>query len=102
MIETDEIRSLFFNTQEFGVTSTITSRSSGAEVDVNGIFDSQYLNLDLGAGSVTTSDLQFMCRTSDVVDFTQGDRVVIDEVTYEISDMQADGTGITVLKLHRV
>ena len=102
MIETDEIRSLFFNTQEFGTTSKIVSNSTGEEVEVNGIFDSQYLNLDLGAGSVTTSDLQFMCRTSDVQNFTQGDTVEIAGTTYEISDVQADGTGITVLKLHRV
>lgn len=102
MIESNADRLAFFNTQEFGVTAKVASNSSGAESEIVGIFDSQYLNLDLGAGSVSTSDLQFMCRTSDVTNFTQGDTVEIESVRYEISDVQPDGTGVTVLKLHRV
>lgn len=101
MIESNADKLAFFNTQEFGVTSKITSDSSGIECDVVGIFDNQYLNLDLGAGSVSTSELQFMCRTSDVSHVTQGDKLELDGVNYEITDLQNDGTGMTVLKLHR-
>jgi len=102
MIESNADRLAFFNPEEFGVTATITSSSSGSESDVVGIFDSNYLNLDLGSSSVTTSDLQFMCRTMDVSAFTQGDTLVLNGTTYEITDVQEDGTGVTVLKLHKV
>lgn len=102
MIESSADKLAFFNPAEFGVTATLTSSSAGAESDVVGIFDAQYLNLDLGAGSVSTSDLQFMCRTEDVEEFTQGDRLNLNEVNYEITDVQHDGTGVTVLKLHKV
>ena len=101
MIESNADKLAFFNLNEFGVTSKITSNSSGGESDVVGIFDSQFLSLDLGAGSVSTSELQFTCRTCDVSNYTQGDRLTLEGVGYEITDVQNDGTGMTVLKLHR-
>jgi hypothetical protein len=102
MIESNVDRLAFFNPDEFGVGAILTSSSSGSECEVVGIFDNQHLSLDLGAGTVSTSELQFMCRTSDVVGYTQGDKLDLDGVSYEITDVQADGTGITTLKLHRV
>lgn len=101
MIESNADRLTFFNPDEFGVGAILTSSSSGSEREVVGIFDNQHLSLDLGAGSVSTSELQFMCRTSDAVGFTQGDTLDMDGVVYEITDVQPDGTGITVLRLHR-
>ena len=102
MIESNADRLSFFNPQEFGVSVKLTSSSSGVESDVYGIFDSQYFNLDLGVSAVSSSDLQFTCRTADVCDYTQGDQLTLNSVTYEIIDVQEDGTGITVLKLHKV
>ena len=102
MIESSADRLAFFNPQEFGVTATLASNSTGVECEVLGVFDSQYFNLDLGMGGVTSSDLQFTCRTADVSDFTQGDTFTLEGVNYEITDVQHDGTGITVLKLHKV
>lgn len=106
MIESAADRLAFFNPEEFGVTATLASGSSGGgEIDVVGIFDNQFLSLDLGAGSVTTSEPQFTCRTDDVKseDFTaaQGDTLTLDEVVWEVVDIQHDGTGVTVLRLHR-
>jgi hypothetical protein len=104
-VESAQDRLAFFSLNEFGATSTIASSSSGQELDVVGIFDNQFLSLDLGAGSVTTSEPQFTCRTDDVKseDFTanQGDTLTLDEVVWEIVDIQHDGTGMSVLRLHR-
>lgn len=100
-IESAQDRLGFLELDEFGVTSIITSSSSGQEFEVVGIFDNTYLNLDLGMGSVSTSEPQFMCRTEDVTCITQGDTLVIDSVSWKITDVQHDGTGMTVLKLHK-
>lgn len=102
MIESAADRLAFFNPQEFGVTSKITSNSSGSEFEVIGVFDNQFLSLDLGMGAVSTSELQFTCRTQDVISIEQGDILELEGVSYQITNLMADGTGITVLKLHRV
>jgi hypothetical protein len=101
MIETAADRQMFLNSQEFGITARLVSDSSGAERELNGIFDAAHFSLDLGAGSVSTRELQFTCATEDTEGFTQDDVLEIAGVRYVIADLQPDGTGITVLKLNR-
>jgi len=48
---------------------------------------------------VTSSDPQFVCRTSDVSSAAEGDALVTGSVDYTIRDVIDDGTGMTTLML---
>ncbi|HIN91344.1 MAG TPA: hypothetical protein EYM99_00820 [Alphaproteobacteria bacterium] len=52
-----------------------------------------------GRVGVTATDLQFVCRTSDVSSAAEGDALVTGSVNYTIRDVIDDGTSMTTLTL---
>lgn len=98
-VESDNDRLSFLALEEFGVSATITSNSSTREVQ--GIFDNGHYQIDNGYSVVTTTEPQFLCRDIDIVGVAQGDAVVVSGINWSIVDLMPDGTGMTLLRLHK-
>lgn len=98
-VETAAIRQSLMS--DFGTTATFT-HSGSAAVSVVGIFDNNYEALDVG-GSVSFAVQQprFLCPTSDISLADEGDVLVVDAVTYNVTVVMADGTGFTELQLEK-
>jgi Phage Head-Tail Attachment len=98
-VESESDRLSFFEIEEFGVSATITSGSSTRTVA--GIFDNSHFEIDNGYQVVSTTQPQLLCRTADVTDVEQGATVVISGVNWKAIDLMPDGTGMTLIKLHK-
>ena len=88
---------------EFGQSITWTS-SSGAASFV-AIFDNEYQQVDMAETRIGDRLPELLCRTSDVSGAVQGDTIVLDvddvTTTYNVSGIEADGTGVTILRLSK-
>lgn len=89
----------FFITSEFA--SQVLIGPPGSETTINAIFDAAHLAVDETMAVVSTSQPQLTCKSSDVASVTQGTRVVVNSQAYKVDDIQPDGTGITILTLHK-
>ena len=89
----DEDFSVFTNTDEFGDIGTIGG------TDVNGIFDSEYVETIFNGIPVAGEHPVFGCAESDLPSYTNGTEIVIKTQTYKIRNWQPDGTGWTTLIL---
>jgi hypothetical protein len=86
----------FLNVDEFGVGATF----KGA--DINVIFDQAGVIQPIGGAVFETSTPQCLAKTADVPGVVQGDTIVIDMVTWYITQILPDGTGMTKLILSEV
>lgn len=86
---------------DFGTTATFT-HVGGVAASVVGIFDNTYEAMDVG-GSVSFGVQQprFYCPSSGVPLVDEGDELVIDSVTYQVTVVMADGTGFVELQLEK-
>lgn len=68
-----------------------------------GVFGNDYIGLGDGIADVESSAPVVTCRTSDVelLKILKGDRLTIDGEYYTVIAHQPDGTGITVMRVHR-
>jgi hypothetical protein len=82
----------FFNPQEFASDATL------AGLPVRGIFDKDYIDLDVG-GSVAGSGPVFTLASSSVPADAAGAALVVGGVTYKVVEPMPDGTGVTLLRL---
>lgn len=81
----------FLDTDDFAVTATVNGLS------VRGIFDAEYQDVF----NVESSSPAFSCVADDVSTVSNGDLITINSVVYTIVEQQPDGTGMTVLRLHK-
>lgn len=70
-------------------------------ITVVGIFDDKFEMVDELGLHIESSEPQFECRTSDVATVTNGEQCVINSVTYQVTTLEADGTGMTLVTLHK-
>ncbi|OHB71320.1 MAG: hypothetical protein A2W23_00310 [Planctomycetes bacterium RBG_16_43_13] len=93
---TDAITDVAAFLDEFGEAAIFNSTSS-----VTVIFDnpSQPI-LDAETGGIMMVGPQAVCKTSDVPD-AKGKTLKINDVTYNIIEARADGTGMTTLTLSK-
>lgn len=87
----------------FGVEAALRPVSTGKTIRLAGIFDAEFTTVEAG-GSVgyATTAPRFTCRTADLPSaLTEGYRLVISSVTYNIRVVEPDGTGVTALTLER-
>lgn len=92
--------SAFFRTADFAVTAAWTPASTGIAVSVTGIFDDA--NADLGMGGkpeLTSSSPRFECAEADVSGIVEDDDVVVNDLSYMVAWLDADGTGVVVVHL---
>lgn len=94
----DEDIDAFFDTDDFAVAATYTP-SGGSASTVNGIFDDEYFDEVGGPVGIEGSQPKFMCKLEDVSAVSQGDALSVGGITYQIVNVQKDGTGIVVLVL---
>ena len=100
--ETEEDRLAFLHTAEFGLQVEVRPPVD-PPFTISAQFDDQHLLLDqLSESGVSTSDPRILCRSSDVAAVQQDWIVVIAGREFEVTDVQPDGTGMTMLELHRV
>lgn len=83
---------VFFNAAEFASPATL------AGVAVTGIFDKDYIDLDVG-GSVAGSGPVFTLASGSVPANVAGAALVVGGVTYKVVEPMPDGTGVTMLRL---
>lgn len=98
-VETDTIRSIYLNTNDYGQEATYTP-SGGSGSTINGLLDKESDDIESGGEvGVVYSTTTFTCRTSDVSSASFGDSLVTDSVTYTVRKVEPDNNGMTVLTL---
>ena len=72
-------------------------------VDIQGIYDAEYFEVDVG-GDVGSESTQpgFVCRTSDLPADPRDLVLVVDGDSYTVITPKPDGTGVTALVLEAV
>jgi hypothetical protein len=81
----------FFNTDEMAVSALIDG------LPVDGIFDRPYIDTQ----EVSGYQPSLTCRSTDIDNVLEDDPVMIDGVSYRVSGVEPDGTGITKLILEK-
>lgn len=92
----------FFNDDEFAVVATYQPRYGDA-VEITGIFDAPHEAVDAG-GEVAVSSFGPQLRVQTAAlpcDIAAGDVVTIGEDDFKVADFQPDGTGTTIIDLHK-
>lgn len=88
----EDLTAFFDTTSGFAQNATL---SGGGVVPV--IFDKAYQGAL--AGLVESTGPQCVAKSADVSTVVQGSTLVIASVTYTVTGVEADGTGITTLQL---
>ena len=98
-VETDTIRSIFLNTDDFGQSATYTVQG-GSAATISGILDKESDDIESGGEvGVVYSITTFTCRTSDVSSASFGDSLAVGGTTYAVRKVEPDNNGMTVLTL---
>ena len=97
-LETDSIRDIYFNNNEFSENATITP-SGGSSSVIKVIFDRPDETLGLGEAGITSHRPRIMVKTSDISSLAHGDSVVVNSTNYTIAEILRDGTGIAEIFL---
>jgi len=78
----------------------IYTPQGGQASSIKVLFDNDFKVIDLSTG-IESAAPAVTCKTSDVASVKHNDTLVISSVTYYVSGIQQDGTGITILILSR-
>ena len=85
-IEETTERSIFFDTDEFADSITITI--GGTQTTIKGIFDNEMTTIDVGDNAgLTANQPKITVKTSDVTNADFGDPVVINSVSYTVNNV---------------
>lgn len=87
----------FFDTDTHGTTASISIDGSSSNISV--IINKEYFAIAGESVDVDGTQPVVTCRSSDVTGVDTDDTITIDTVTYNIVNIQPDGTGVTVLIL---
>ncbi len=85
---------------DFAVDAVYTP-SSGTASTIKVIFDNKSMDIQVEDGSFEFSGPQAICKSSDVSSAAHNDTLVIGGVTYYITGIHPDGTGLTTLILSK-
>lgn len=100
-IEETTERSIFFDSNDFADSITITI--GGSASTIKGIFDNEMTTIDVGDNAgITANQPKITVKTSDVANADFGDPVVINSTNYTVNNVLKDGTGITEIFLSEV
>ena len=91
-VETAADRSAMLNDYGTTVTKADTSTSTG-------IFDNDFLAVDLDESEVESTEPTLLARTADVPNLAHGDSLTISSTSYTVRGIQPDGTGMTQIML---
>ena len=97
-IEEATEKSIFFDTDEFADSITITI--GGSQTTIKGIFDNEQTQIEIGDNAgITANQPKITVKTSDITGADFGDPVVINTVNYTVNNIIKDGTGVAELFL---
>ena len=96
-LETAQDLENFFDTETHGTSATVTINGTGSSINV--IINKEYFAIAGESVDVDGTQPVVTCRSSDVSGIDTDDTITIDSVTYNIVNIQPDGTGVTVLIL---
>ena len=91
-VETAADRSALLN--DYGTTVTKADTSTFI-----GIFDNDFLAVDVDESEVESTEPTLLARTADVSGLAHGDSLTISAVSYTVRGIQPDGTGMTQIML---
>lgn len=102
-VETEADRLSLLDEDVFGTVVTYTPAGGGGSSSIKVIFDAASKAIDVGLEiQIASTGPQVIARTSDLSGGgRKGDTFVIDGVTYKATDVQPDGTGMTLIPLER-
>lgn len=106
MIEDDDMREIFFDTDDFGEEIRV-ALNEGEPFTLVGIFDAKPVNTasfqnrfpEHGGARPSGSNPRFRCRSSDIPKDAQGAAVTIRERDYTIFKVEHDGTGTAFVEV---
>jgi hypothetical protein len=87
----------FFDTETHGVTASISINGTSSSISV--ILNNEYFAIAGESVDIDGTQPVATCRSSDVTGVDTDDTITISSVTYNIVNIQPDGTGVTVLIL---
>ncbi len=96
-LETNQDLENFFDTETHGITATVTINGTGSSIKV--IINKEYFAIPGESVDVTGFQPMVHCRTQDITGIDTDDTITVDGVTFNITEIQDDGTGVTVLIL---
>ncbi|MBI3582379.1 MAG: hypothetical protein HY096_00330 [Nitrospinae bacterium] len=95
---TDNDIDVFFS-DDFAQDATYTPQGGSAST-IKVIFDNDFKTIDMATG-IESAGPSVTCKALDVASVKHNDTLVISSVTYYVSGIQKDGTGITILLLSK-
>jgi hypothetical protein len=87
----------FFDTDTHGVTASISIDGTSSSISV--ILNNEYFAIAGESVDIDGTQPVVTCRSSDVTGVDTDDTITISSITYNITNIQPDGTGVTVLIL---
>jgi len=97
-VETNDIRSIYFNDNEFAQSATVTPSGQSSST-IKCIFDRPDETLGIGEAGLTSHRPRITCKTSDISSLSHGDAVVVNSTNYTVAEILRDGTGIAEIFL---
>lgn len=85
----------FLNSNEFAASITYNSAT------IKGIFDDAYKGINLATGEIESTNPQVIVRASGISGLEHGATLIINSITYYVTGIHTDGTGLTTLLLSR-
>lgn len=107
-VETDADRLCFLEDEDFGLEVTLFEKGNPGFTPVTflGIWDREHELVDVGSGvEVSSRRPQLLARDIDLpaVDYDAQDfRITVQGAEFRIDDVEPDGTGLSILRVHRV
>ncbi len=96
-LETNQDLENFFDTETHGSDATVSIDGSDSSIKV--IINKEYFAIPGESVDVTGFQPMVHCRTQDITGIDTDDTIAVGGVTYNIIEIQDDGTGVTVLIL---
>lgn len=97
----DNFNAAFLSTDDFATAAKLTLVGGNAK-NIKVIFDSEYYqSLMIGDVGIANADPQVLCKSSDITGITQNAALKIGTVTYYVTSVEPDGTGMTRLVLSK-
>lgn len=96
-LETNQDLENFFDTETHGSNATVTINGTGSSIKV--IINKEYFAIPGESVDVTGFQPMVHCRSQDITGIDTDDTLTVGGVTYNITEIQDDGTGVTVLIL---
>jgi hypothetical protein len=97
-VETAADRATMLAVSDFGTVAIY--KSKGKRYPISGIFDREYLGVDVAEAEFASSEPVFHIQTTDLpCRWAFGDTLEIDCVAFTVRNVENDGTGMTKLRL---